>query len=81
MSRRTTKRSSEPSERRRVQMDLPPRSVERLEWLKQFLEAVSYAEVIKDALRLLEYVCLENSKGKKLYLEDEKGNRQEIILF
>jgi hypothetical protein len=67
--------------RRRVQMDLPPRTMERLEKLKASLEAVSYAEVMKDALRLLEYIDEQYSNGKRFYIEDKEGHMKEVKLF
>lgn len=67
--------------RRRVQMDLPPKSVERLEKLKASLEAASYAEVMKDAIRLLEYFDGECSKGNKFFLRDKDGHMTEVRIF
>ena len=43
----------------RVQFDLPPRSMERLNALKLKTEASSYAEVVKNALRLYEALIEE----------------------
>lgn len=39
---------------RSISMDLHPRTFQRLRALKERLEAVSYAEVVKTALRALE---------------------------
>ena len=41
-------------QKNRVQFDLAPRSMERLNALKAKTEAASYAEVVKNALRLYE---------------------------
>lgn len=49
----------------RVQLELAEKSMNRLMRLKDKTEAVSYAEVIKNALRIYE----------KLILEEEKENR------
>ncbi len=48
---------------RRVQMEMPPRSMERLEALKIRTEATSYAEVVKNALRLYEAMIDEVEQG------------------
>ena len=66
---------------RRVQMDLPPTSMQRLERLKTNLEASSYAEVMKDALKLLEYFALEDEQGSRFFIERKDGQRQELRLF
>jgi hypothetical protein len=55
--------------------------MERLEKLKASLEAVSYAEVMKDALRLLEYIDEQYSNGKRFYIEDKEGHMKEVKLF
>ncbi|HEY0282201.1 MAG TPA: ribbon-helix-helix protein, CopG family, partial [Rhizomicrobium sp.] len=38
----------------RVQLEMPPQAMERLQKLKDRTEAASYAEVIRNALRLFE---------------------------
>jgi hypothetical protein len=57
----------------RVQFDLGPRSVERLNALKVKTEASSYAEVVKNALRLYEALIEETEQGKKFLVRDENG--------
>jgi hypothetical protein len=76
-----TNNQREDASRRRVQMDLPPKTMERLEKLKASLEAVSYAEVMKDALRLLEYIDEQYSNGNRFYIEDKNGHMREVRLF
>ena len=58
----------------RVQFDLPPRSMERLAALKSKTEASSYAEVMKNALRLYEALIEEVEQGRNFYVRDEQGN-------
>lgn len=58
----------------RVQFDLPPRSMERLAALKAKTEASSYAEVMKNALRLYEALIEEIEQGRSFYVKDEQGN-------
>jgi len=57
----------------RVQFDLPPRSMERLNALKLKTEASSYAEVMKNALRLYEALIEETESGKQFLVRDENG--------
>jgi hypothetical protein len=54
---------------KRIQMDLPPRSVERLKRLQQLTEAASYAEVMRNALRLYEALILEYESGNEVLIK------------
>jgi hypothetical protein len=65
----------------RVQFDLPPRSMERLNALKLKTEAASYAEVVKNALRLYEALIEETEQGKTFLIRDEKGSVAPFRLF
>lgn len=40
----------------RVQLDLPPEAMDRLRRLRKSTEAVSHAEVVRNALKLMEFV-------------------------
>lgn len=66
---------------KRVQLDLPPQSLSRLQALKEVTESSSYAEVIKNALRMYEYFVSESEKGKTFYIRDTSGNLSEVVLF
>lgn len=57
----------------RVQLELPPRSMERLSKLKESTEAASYAEVIRNAIRLYEAMVSEASAGREFYIKDKSG--------
>ena len=57
----------------RVQLDFAPRSMERLNTLKTKTEASSYAEVVKNALRLYEALIEETESGKQFLIRDENG--------
>jgi len=57
----------------RVQLELPEKSMERLLNLKELTEASSYAEVIKNSLRLYEAIISEVSSGKEIMLKDKDG--------
>jgi len=67
-------------ETKRVQMDMPPRSIERLKALQSKTEASSYAEVIKNALRLYEAIIEEVDAGNKLFVERD-GKSAEYKIF
>lgn len=54
---------------RRVQMDLPARSFERLERLRDVTEAASYAEVMRNALRLYEAMITEVEAGNAILIK------------
>jgi hypothetical protein len=57
----------------RVQLDFAPRSMERLNTLKEKTESSSYAEVVKNALKLYEGLIEEVESGKQFLVRDENG--------
>jgi hypothetical protein len=57
----------------RVQFDLPPKSMERLNALKAKTEAASYAEVLKNALRLYEALIEETERGNEFMVRNAEG--------
>ncbi|MGE5538743.1 MAG: hypothetical protein ACM30I_08990 [Gemmatimonas sp.] len=66
------RRSADGENRRdvtRVQLDLSPRSLQRLRTLKDHREAISYAEVIREALKLYEFLVLEDEKGTSFLIQ------------
>ena len=65
----------------RVQFDLAPRSMDRLNVLKVKTEAASYAEVVKNALRLYEALIEETENGKQFFVRGEDGNLAPYRLF
>jgi hypothetical protein len=66
---------------KRFHMDLPPSSVQRLYRLKHITEASSFAEVIRNALRLYEALIEEVTKGKEILLRDKEGNTTVLRVF
>ncbi len=54
---------------KRIQMDMPPKSVERLKRLQETTEAASYAEVVRNALRLYEAVIEEVEAGNEILIK------------
>ncbi len=61
------------TKKNRVQLDFAPRSMERLNALKEKTEASSYAEVVKNALRLYEALIEETEGGKQFLTRDADG--------
>ena len=58
----------------RVQFEMQPESIERLKALRDRTEAASYAEVVRRALQLYEFVVEEADKGSELSIRsEEKG--------
>ena len=55
--------------------------MERLAALKAKTEAVSYAEVMKNALRLYEALIEEAEQGRSFYVRDEQGNMVPYKMF
>jgi Arc/MetJ-type ribon-helix-helix transcriptional regulator len=62
----------------RVQLEMPPQAMERLQRLKERTEAASYAEVIRSALRLFEALVEEHEKGSEFALKRSDG---EILAY
>lgn len=54
---------------RRIQMEMPPKSVERLKRLQEITEAASYAEVMRNALRLYESLIEETAAGHQILVK------------
>lgn len=65
----------------RVQLELPPQAMERLQRLKEKTEAASYAEVIRNALRLLEALVDEHEKGAEFTLRRPDGETIAYKMF
>ncbi len=65
----------------RVQMEFPEKSMSRLRVLKEKTEATSYAEVVKNALRLYEEVIAEYETGNALFLRGQDGSIREYKIF
>jgi hypothetical protein len=65
----------------RVQLDLPPRSMQRLTALKELTEASSYAEVIRNTLQLYEGLIRESQDGKRFLVEDKTGKQSPLPIF
>jgi hypothetical protein len=65
----------------RVQLELPPQAMDRLQRLKDRTEAASYAEVIRNALRLYEALAEEHEKGAEFSLKRANGEMVAYKIF
>jgi hydrogenase maturation factor HypE len=65
---------------KRVQLDLPPRSLDRLMALRDKTEASSYAEVIRNALQLYEALIEEVDKGNEVCIRRD-GQVSSLMVF
>ena len=65
----------------RVQLEMPPQAMERLQRLKEKTEAASYAEVIRNALRVLEALVDEHEKGSEFALKRANGETLAYKIF
>ena len=69
------------AKKNRVQLDFAPKAMERLNVLKAKTEATSYAEVVKNALRLYEALIEETEAGKQFLIKDDAGTVAPFRLF
>ena len=65
----------------RVQLERPPGSMARLKALRDKTEAVSYAEVLKNALRLYEALIDEADHGSEVIIRRKQGDPAEVKVF
>lgn len=65
----------------RVQLELARQSYARLSALKDKTEATSYAEVLKNALRLYESLIEQHEAGRRLFTRGPDGVMVEYKVF
>ncbi len=65
----------------RVQLEMPPQAMVRLQRLKEHTEAASYAEVIRNALRVFEALLDEHEKGSSFQVKRKDGETVEYKVF
>ncbi|HUJ48284.1 MAG TPA: ribbon-helix-helix protein, CopG family [Rhizomicrobium sp.] len=65
----------------RVQLEMPPQAMDRLTRLKEKTEASSYAEVIRNALRVFEALMDEHEKGAEFQLRQPDGQVVSYRIF
>lgn len=66
---------------KRLQLQLPDAAAERLDSLVKRTEAASYAEVIRNALRLYEWAVGEMEEGRNVALQDTDGSFRVVQVF
>lgn len=71
----------EERETTRVQLEMPPQAMERLQQLKEKTEAASYAEVIRNALRLYEALIAEAERGAEFQVKEPDGTSVPYRIF
>lgn len=65
----------------RVQLEMPPQAMDRLQRLKDKTEAASYAEVIRNALRVFEALVQEHETGAEFQLKRPGGETVAYKIF
>jgi len=65
----------------RITVDLSPALYARLERLTDLLGAETKATVVRDALRLLEYVAEETADGRRFFREAPNGDKEALIFL
>lgn len=65
----------------RVTLDLTPRSYERLERLEGLMDASSKAEVLRQALQVLEYIAEQTRDGTEFRVRRPDGSDQALVLL
>lgn len=60
----------------RVQLELPDEAMGRLKRMRELSEAASYAEVIRNALRLYEKLVEEERSGGEVFLTIRRENEE-----
>jgi hypothetical protein len=65
----------------RVQLEMPPQAMDRLQRLKDKTEAASYAEVIRNALRIFEALVQEHEAGAEFQLKRPGGETVAYKIF
>ena len=62
----------------RIQLELSPEALARLQRLKQRTDATSYSEVARKALRLNAEIVAGLAAGGQFFYADANGNRTEV---
>jgi len=65
----------------RMTLDFPPAAAERLAKLKEDTESATYAEVIRDALRLYAGLVEDVRNGAQIVIREKDGSEYVVRLF
>jgi hypothetical protein len=65
----------------RRNIELQPQAIERLERLKEKLEATTDSEVLRRALKVLEQVVEEEENGKRVLIRESNGDLVSVLVL
>jgi Arc/MetJ-type ribon-helix-helix transcriptional regulator len=65
----------------RKNISIGDKALARLESLRERVEATSTSEVIRDALRLYEYIVGESDKGAEFFVKRPKEDMSKLEIF
>lgn len=65
----------------RITLDLTPQAYQRLERLEKDLDVVSKADVLRQALQLLEFFAQHTRKGATFTMRPPDGPEQKIVFL
>jgi len=65
---------------KRVQFEMPKRSYDRLSQLQQMTEATSYAEVVRNALRVYEALVKQTANGSTIVVKLPDGTEAPLSM-
>lgn len=74
-----TKSKQKNEKRIRITLDLTKNSYERLQRLEEMIEVTSKADVVRQALQLLEFVAEKKSEGYTFNMTAPKGGPHVIV--
>ena len=64
----------------RLTLDLSPEFYKRLDELTNLVDAESKSQVIRDALKLYEFVMRQHDQGSKFFVRTSGGKEKDILL-
>lgn len=64
----------------RLHLELTSSTRQRLEKLKATTQADSLSEVLRRALIIYEFLCLERSNGSRIVVKDSTSEREVVLL-
>ena len=74
-------RSKKLSEKTRITLDLSPEFYDRLEKLEARVGAESKAQVLREALRLYEYIAYRYLEGGEFFTRSKEGDEKAIVIL
>lgn len=75
------RRKKQPSEKTRITLDLSKEFYDRLEKLESDTGSDSKAQVIREALRLYEYIVHRHLEGDKFIARTQNGEEETIVFL